>query len=549
MRTDARVLFGAALASLALVAAPARGQATISISITDGSGEGLNDTTAVAPVGGNNGTTLGAQRLNALRKAADLWAARLSSGVEIRIEAHFDDLDCSATSAVLAAAGPNLFLRDFSGAPLSNTWYPQALADALSGSDNNPGEFDIEVIANSRIGTTCSFPRPWYYGLDGNTPSNRLDLVTIFHHELAHGLGFLSAVNESTGARLQGRNDIFSNFLVDDSTGKSWGQMTDTERAASAKNGPNLLWSGTRASAAAAAGGFTAGIGSGSRPRIYAPNPVEEGSSISHWDVSLTPSELLEPLYTGPLFEGPLTVAALRDLGWGAAATANAWLLPSSARAPGVNNAFFTTNLDVANTGSSDATFTIKFLGNNRDGNVGPEQTFTLAAGRSNTYADVLSSVFGLAQDFGAIRISSVSSSLAVVSQTSTPGFGGTFGQSVPAFADAELIRAGSSKTILGIREDGGFRTNLILANGTNAAIDVAVQLFDTAGFLIGSRTVSLPALGMTQVSRVVRDLGVSANVTSARLVLSTPTAGGAFAAYAAAIDNVTNDPRTLLPR
>jgi hypothetical protein len=53
----------------------------------------------------------------------------------------------------------------------------------------------------------------------------------------------------------------------------------------------------------------------------------------------------------------------------------------------------------------------------------------------------------------------------------------------------------------------------------------------------------------MTQVTRVARELGVSANVSGARLVLSTPGAGGAFAAYASVIDNLTNDPRTLLPR
>ncbi len=53
----------------------------------------------------------------------------------------------------------------------------------------------------------------------------------------------------------------------------------------------------------------------------------------------------------------------------------------------------------------------------------------------------------------------------------------------------------------------------------------------------------------MTQVTKVVRDMGIAANVTGARLVISTPTNSGAFAAYASAIDNVTNDPRTLLPR
>ncbi len=53
----------------------------------------------------------------------------------------------------------------------------------------------------------------------------------------------------------------------------------------------------------------------------------------------------------------------------------------------------------------------------------------------------------------------------------------------------------------------------------------------------------------MTQVTRAVRDMGVSGDITGARLVLSTPTGGGAFAAYASVIDNATNDPRTLLPK
>ena len=104
-------------------------------------------------------------------------------------------------------------------------------------------------------------------------------------------------------------------------------------------------------------------------------------------------------------------------------------------------------------------------------------------------------------------------------------------------------------RSILAIREDGSFRTNLILANATESPLDVNVTLVAESGASLGTQRLSLPSLGMTQVTRVVRALGVSDNVTGARLVLSTPTPGGAFAAYAAVIDNATNDPRTLLPK
>jgi hypothetical protein len=223
-------------------------------------------------------------------------------------------------------------------------------------------------------------------------------------------------------------------------------------------------------------------------------------------------------------------------------------LLPSSARAPGAGGAFYTTDLTVANTGITPTTFVVKFLGNNADGRGGPEKSFSIATGASTTFSDVLGSVFGLTSDYGAIRITSPSDSVRAIAQTSTPGFGGTFGQSVPAARPTDLITGGTPRSILAVREDVSFRTNLILTNATEAALDVDVQLISTDGVVLAAKRYPLAPLGMTQVTKVVRDMGIAANLSGARLVISTPTTSGAFAAYASAIDNVTNDPRTLLP-
>ena len=70
----------------------------------------------------------------------------------------------------------------------------------------------------------------------------------------------------------------------------------------------------------------------------------------------------------------------------------------------------------------------------------------------------------------------------------------------------------------------------------------------DASGRPLGRATFSLPPLGMTQATRVVRLLGVDAPF-SGRLLVSTPTPGGELAAYASLIDAATGDPRTLLPR
>jgi hypothetical protein len=99
------------------------------------------------------------------------------------------------------------------------------------------------------------------------------------------------------------------------------------------------------------------------------------------------------------------------------------------------------------------------------------------------------------------------------------------------------------------VREDGSFRTNLILTNATQAPIVVDVKLVSGAGVQLAAGSYPLPPLGMTQVSQVVRDLGVATDLQNGQLLLSTSTSGGSFAAYAAVIDKTTNDPRTLLPR
>ena len=106
--------------------------ATIQIVNADGTNEGFNDPTVVAPVGGNPGTTLGDQRLNVFQHAADIWGALLPSNVTIRVRSRFDALSCSATSATLGSAGPVSVFRNFANAPLGNTWYHGALADRLA---------------------------------------------------------------------------------------------------------------------------------------------------------------------------------------------------------------------------------------------------------------------------------------------------------------------------------------------------------------------------------------------------------------------------------
>lgn len=220
--------FTSALAAVAVLLATASSvlaqapSAEIVIVNLNAPGAGFNDPTPAVPVGGNPGTTLGEQRLNAFRYAAELWGRRISSAVPIRIRAQFTSLG----PGVLGSAGPVSVVRDFPNAPLPGTWYHVALANALAGVDLLPAADDI----NANFSTNFTF----YLGLDNRAPAGQNDLVAVLLHEFAHGLGFSQFSSLSSGALFFGFPDAYNSRLLDNTLQRYWPQLTTTERAASA---------------------------------------------------------------------------------------------------------------------------------------------------------------------------------------------------------------------------------------------------------------------------------------------------------------------------
>ena len=57
------------------------------------------------------------------------------------------------------------------------------------------------------------------------------------------------------------------------------------------------------------------------RPMMYSPNPFQSGSSVSHYDISMTPNQLMEPAINGNLTHNvippfDLTFRLFQDIGW-----------------------------------------------------------------------------------------------------------------------------------------------------------------------------------------------------------------------------------------
>lgn len=226
-----------------LAASSASASVTVNIQNNDAAGVGFNDPTPVAPVGGNNGTTLGQQRMNAFQFAANIWGAALNSGPSITIRANWTGLTCTTDSAVLAQTGTLTIHTGFSNG-IPGVWYGAALANALSGSDRNGSQAEISAQVNINLGNPdCFSGSPWYLGLDGGHGGDT-ELVTVLIHEFAHGLGMQTFSDVKTGSD-NGNPGIYDRFLRDNTTGKLWSDMSATERVASAINTGNLVWAGS----------------------------------------------------------------------------------------------------------------------------------------------------------------------------------------------------------------------------------------------------------------------------------------------------------------
>lgn len=304
----------------ALLVLLATNSATANITIVnmDGLDEGFNDTTPVLPVGGNPGETLGQQRINVFNEAARLIALELDIRHPIKVEAKFDPQACSASSGTLGAAGPAAFTID----PNTMSIVPDALQNQLSRRDVGPERADIKATFNSAIdnNSNCLANTNWYYGFD-KPPGFDISLLSTVMHELIHGLGFVSVL-QNTGESYyslgfgQYLYDPFTDNLKDGTTGKLLREADANTRRLALTSETQLLWNGKYANDAAAE--HTSGLSAG-QLQMYAPATYSEGSSVSHFNTNVTPNELMEPFDTGFNTSSALSFAALRDIGWPAA--------------------------------------------------------------------------------------------------------------------------------------------------------------------------------------------------------------------------------------
>jgi len=309
------------------------GAVTIRAIYADVPGAGFNDTTglteeerALLDGNGNSASTLGEARRNAFEHAAGLLERKLLGQNTIRVEVSFGSFEHENTVATTYMGNP----ISFGPEELLHIAYPPALAEKIA---------ERALIDESVPHFIVKFSRHlnFYYGFHGEVPPFSIDFVALVTHEIIHGLGFHSSLEEDgsfpsatldvTGGTqsfsldvpewqriydVQMYSEEESEFIVDL-------EPQDRERAITSDTG--LLWDGTarpgRENSCSYAQRMaelkSTGIAPDGKPQLHAPSTFEEGSSITH--VHTDAEDIMEYLYPFPV-DMDLSLAMLRDMGW-----------------------------------------------------------------------------------------------------------------------------------------------------------------------------------------------------------------------------------------
>ena len=236
-----------------------------------------------------------------IQRAIDTWSENFVSKVPINVNVTWTK---ASNSSVLASASAKNIFANFNGAPDKTLYYPSALANALAGVDLDIAEPELEVNVS-----TGDF---WYYGLDGNCPANKYDLVSVVLHEMAHGLGFMSGSYYDPATKV-GRflQTTAYDAYVQLPDGRRLVDLPSPSLEIGSALTSTLFWSGTNA----------VKVNNNIKPLLFTPAIYEQGSSVSHLDEktfsNTAENAVMTPnLSAGEVFHlpGALLLAIFEDL-------------------------------------------------------------------------------------------------------------------------------------------------------------------------------------------------------------------------------------------
>ncbi|HKS24920.1 MAG TPA: hypothetical protein VJZ76_19145 [Thermoanaerobaculia bacterium] len=222
-------------------------------------------------------------------------------------------------------------------------------------------------------------------------------------------------------------------------------------------------------------------------------------------------------------------------------------VIPAIGHLDGANGSKFRTDLYLFN--NSDSIKYVTLQAKVWDSAAASSVTLTLLPHEARTITDVLKAAFNLS---GIARLryfqqgsATTDTSVRVTSRTYTVGpDGGTYGFLMPPLNSFQSGGPGDTLEILGTSLDKRFRTNLGLVDlmpfsGRTSRATVAI--IDDRGKQLDAFNVTLPSLGGNQINDLFHARGLPESATP--VLLRVTVIEGSVGAYAAVVDNGTNDP------
>ncbi len=226
------------------------------------------------------------------------------------------------------------------------------------------------------------------------------------------------------------------------------------------------------------------------------------------------------------------------------------YFIPAAAFAGGAAGAFFETDVEINNVGTTAMNYQFVWLPRGEDNSSFlTSSAFRLEPNMSARYENAVSSLFGLEEALGAIGVVADRADALLMSRTfNRPGeeVGGTFGQSIPGVAVADMTPEGVTRRIMFMSENDNFRANVGCQNGVNVTIRIRLELFAADGTSLEVRNMDLQPWSNNQFSRIFLDYQ-PVDVGFVDVRSSTP--GARFFCYGSVLDGVTSDPTTILPQ
>ena len=220
-----------------------------------------------------------------------------------------------------------------------------------------------------------------------------------------------------------------------------------------------------------------------------------------------------------------------------------------AAHIPGYNDTQWLTSLEVCNFSGVSRSYELGFL-HRGQANPGPETVeLTLAPGLCANYPDAVTSVFGLDEAVGTIRLTADGDGVVAVARTYNDTPDGTYGTALVASPVGRAVGENASTVLVHLAQAAsdtvGYRTNLDLLNVTDVEITAEVALHSSAGAHYGTLSVELQPFEYIQRTKVFRQV-TGGEVADGYAVVRTSTSGGAFLAAASLVDNRTGDTTTI---